>query len=433
MSNYSGFERYVAKFLSGFPFVKKIIKYGYSRFVYLFSCDKSKFKSKCHISFVGPSQKDTFFGYYDKSPENSAGLILCCVSDTATKVAPQIGFIRLSVYDKNNNELCSIETSAFNWQQGCRAMWVNSQEFIYNDFDHVNNSFVAKRFSLKTHSIVATYDFPIQDICRHEYFLSINYERLMTLRPDYGYRNKGNLTHDDLMSLDNDGIWFVNLKSNESRLIISLSDVVNYSCTRDYSKFYNKINHVMISPDGSKFIFIHRYIDKGRRHDRLLLASIEGCILKVLSDNDMVSHCNWLNNTTIISYLRGNDGVDGYYIINVTTNEYKLIDKHEYGSYGDGHPSVFQEKILTDTYPNKSRKQILYTIDPNNGSTNIIAELHHGFGYSGETRCDLHPRLSPCKKRVYFDTVCNGKRKLAFVTFPWIHLYDSSNCDVCLL
>lgn len=412
---YNSFERSVAKLLSKFPVIKKISKAFYSRLNYLLNKPSSNQKSDYDIVEVGNYNSETFFGYYDKSPMNSSGLTLCCISLTKTSKKPLINQLKIVVIDKNNDEICHVNTNTYNWQQGPRCFWLSDDLFIFNDFCNDLTKYVAKVFSVDKKKVISVIDAPAQDSFKDKFVLSINYQRLMTLRPDYGYRNLELLDESDLLKLDNDGIWKFNLCDLNVELIISLEKVVNFKPKVDYKQFFNKVNHVMISPDGTKFIFIHRYLKGKQRFDRLILSDANGKLLRVLADNEMVSHCNWLSNSEIIGYLRGPDGADCYYKINVNSCDYEAFDIPKLGTFGDGHPSRKGDWVVTDSYPDKSRIQTLYMFNYKTNELKILAELFHGFSYDGESRCDLHPRVSMDGKRVYFDTVFSGKRKLAYV------------------
>ena len=43
--------------------------------------------------------------------------------------------------------------------------------------------------------------------------------------------------------------------------------------------------------------------------------------MKVLANQEMVSHCAWLSDEKIIGYLRGNNGKDGYFILDLNGNQ----------------------------------------------------------------------------------------------------------------
>lgn len=54
----------------------------------------------------------------------------------------------------------------------------------------------------------------------------------------------------------------------------------------------------MMSPNGSSFIFIHRYYVKGVRYDRLMFYDFNQ--LKVLMNERIQSHYCWLDDTNIL-------------------------------------------------------------------------------------------------------------------------------------
>ena len=83
----------------------------------------------------------------------------------------------------------------------------------------------------------------------------------------------------------------------------------------------------------------------------------------------------------------------------------------------DGHPSFFPSgnMIITDTYPDKFREQSLITYDLNNNEIKTLSKFCVPFKFSGETRCDLHPRLSPNGTYVCVDNVHNNLRSMTVI------------------
>ena len=62
-------------------------------------------------------------------------------------------------------------------------------------------------------------DYPIYDV-KNNIALSLNFDRLRILRPDYGYRNRK--IKIDVNNIENDGIYLIDLEENTSQLIITL-------------------------------------------------------------------------------------------------------------------------------------------------------------------------------------------------------------------
>ena len=170
-------------------------------------------------------------------------------------------------------------------------------------------------------------------------------------------------------------------------------------------------NHIMLSPDGKNFIFIHRWYQTRIRYDSLILSNIEGTEIKVLADYDMVSHCCWYNNATIVGYFRDKYLDDNFYKVDIISNT-KILLSEKLKNFGDGHPSFHKNKMLFDSYPDRSRMQHLYIYDMDHDSVEEIGEFYEALRYYGETRCDLHPRWSEDGKNIFFDSVHEGKKYL---------------------
>lgn len=414
-NEYSSAERSIAKFLSQFPILKSGIKRAYGRLVFLRNKPRSKTLSTYQVKSVGDDILNTFFGYYDKTPMSEDGFLLCHSTVHPTDQKPDNKkSLDILVFSGDDFRLpvLTVTTKVYNWQQGARAHWLDSDFFIFNDFDETRQCYISRVFSLKERKEIRQFDFPVQDSFGRDYFLAINYRRIQALRPDYGYRNIPALSDREMANLDQDGIWKIDQNSGDSTLLYSIADVCQAGFEPRFNTAKHKINHVMISPSGDKFIFLHRYFVGNRKFDRLFLASAAEKKLTLLSNHEMVSHCFWVNHSTLISYMRGPSGKDGYYLIDIDTGSITSFANGKLDGMGDGHPHVHGDWFITDTYPDKSRMQHLMKANFASGEVEELGQFFQDFRFGGETRCDLHPRISPDGNKVFFDSVWNGKRKL---------------------
>jgi len=363
---------------------------------------------------------ELFFGYYDKPAENRAGYILVNASQSrkTSKLPSASEKIYVLVIDKNklgSTPLLTVETYSYNWQQGCRAQWLTDDLFIMNIYDAQSNSYISKVYSVEKKSEVKHFSHPVQDSYKDEFFLSINYRRVMALRPDYGYRNIPSLTIKELRDVDNDGIWRVDFHTGENNLFLTLRDIVTFQSNQYPEDALHKVNHLMISPDGKKFIFIHRYYSSAKRNDRLLVCDLATKKLRVLANNKMVSHCIWKDNTSIVAYLRSPEGKDAFYIIDVTDGSYQHIEYPLFNKFGDGHPTYNGNLLVADSYQDSALQRHLICHNYSSGTTKEIGSFYQAMRFNGECRCDLHPRFSADGKTLYFDAVFTGKRCLYYM------------------
>lgn len=414
MSNYSVFERKMAVFLSNFPIIKLFLKGVYQRVSYMRHKNPAAFLSDYKISKYSFQEGESFFGYYDKSPLNATNeYVVLHSANSSTKSCPTSDIpVDILLYDARQDEYSIIDKSySYNWQQGARAMWLSDIEFIYNNFDKSRDIYISKIYNARTR-VSKVIDSPIYDCYQDKFALSLNFDRLNMLRPDYGYRNKQNITAVDWESNDDDGIYYVDLECNTNSLILSFQDAINVHYKSSMNRAKHKFNHIMISPNGKKFIFLHRWFVGKRKFDSLMVANIDGSNIRCISDDDMVSHCFWRGDNHIFGFLRDCTHGDKYYMINIDTGEKNVVGKGLIDCFGDGHPHINGDFAIFDTYPNKSRMKGLYLYNFPLNSLCKIGEFYEGFEYHGEMRCDLHPRLSLDGKKVFFDSVHSGARQL---------------------
>ena len=55
----------------------------------------------------------------------------------------------------------------------------------------------------------------------------------------------------------------------------------------------HKFNHLLFSPDGSRFIFLHRWTGPKGRETRMYTATPEGKDVRIVDDNGLTSHFMW--------------------------------------------------------------------------------------------------------------------------------------------
>lgn len=419
MAQYNNIETAIARHLNRVPILKQFAKHIYSRLSYLANKKGYAYSTSANFISISLNDKASFFGYYDKTPESRDKKIVVCLTSDTTKSRPSSSSkIDVALFSAPTQILFTLPVRSFNWQQGCRAHWLTHDWLIYNDLDSDHTHYISNVFDASKQKIVRSFNYPVQDSFGTRYFISLNYRRLMALRPDYGYRNLPPLTPSELACLDDDGLWRIEFESGESKLLISLRNACELAPKTEFKQAKHLFNHVLISPDGERLIFMHRYFLGRRRFDRLLLADAASGDIKLLADYGMVSHCFWADNHTILGYLRGPGSRDGYWLLDINTGAFTPFGVGKIDQYGDGHPHVHGDWFVTDTYPDKARMQHLLLCNWKTGEVKHIGEFFHGFQYAGEARCDLHPRFSPDGKFIFFDSVFTGQRQLYRMEVP---------------
>ena len=142
------------------------------------------------------------------------------------------------------------------------------------------------------------------------------------------------------------------------------------------------------------------------------LYEFESQKISLLSDNDMVSHYSWIDNKQIIVYMRRFDIGDMYYVIDLYPVKITPIQNVELQSFGDGHPTVKNGLLVTDSYPDNSCTQYLLLYDFSMNKSLCLGTFHHSLLYSREMRCDLHPKWTFNGQEIFFDSIYNRGRHL---------------------
>lgn len=407
-----GLEQTINYQLNKYPAIKIVVKRIYQLFMYVVL---PKFKSEGKIIRVSPNDNgEYFFGYYDKSPWDVTGRYILCMkaNNTWSDVAP-LEPVDLLLIDTHNNSVKKIgESYSWNVQQGCMLQWLGcgyKEEVIYNDFrDGRFCSVILNIYSRKERVInCPVYSVSADGKCA----LTLDFTRLHRLRKGYGYSNIEEKTKDEKLP-DTTCIWHIDLVTGMITPLLKYTDFANFEHRKEMEEAEHKVNHLMISPNGKRFMVLHRWINGQRKYTRLITCNIDGTEMYNLSDENMVSHCYWKNDEEIIAFENKHGSGPGYYLMKDKTREYKHLWKE---LCVDGHPSYSPDGklVVTDNYPDRTRIASVRIMRDN--QIEVVARVFAPFRYDNDTRCDLHPRWSRDGTKICFDAAFEGHRGLYVV------------------
>ena len=413
-----GLEQKINYQLNKYPFIKKGIKRVYQLSMYAIS---RKIKSEGDIKRLSPDdpEHEYFFGYYDKCPWDATGRYLLCMKavDTWSEPDPdrEAEIILIDTKDGSNRTLA--KTRTWNVQQGCMAQWLGpdfSTHILYNDMRKAEYCSVVLNVETGEERVLPM---PVYTVSNDgKTALSLDFSRLHSLRLGYGYSALMERTKGESLP-DATAVWKMNIETGEVLPLLSYKDFATFQPREEMKgeSTVHKVNHLMISPNGKRFMVLYRWFVGSRKYTRLITCSIDGTDMYVLSDDDMVSHCYWKNDEEIIAFERKKEFGPGYYLMKDKTQEWKHIWTK---LSNDGHPSYCPtdtDLVVFDTYPNKARVQEVKVARDTDAEPKVVAKVFAPFKYDNDTRCDLHPRWSRDGKKVCFDSVYEGHRGLYMV------------------
>lgn len=413
-------EKTGKRLLEQFPLIKRCAKRVYQ--VASVATSRDKVKAEGDIVRVSPDDGyEYFYGYYDKSPWDATDryMIALKVKQAYKAVAPKEAGAVVLIDTKRDNEVYQIgSTHSWNVQQACMAQWLGpdfKSLIIYNDFR--DGKYCSVIYSLKEKKEVRVLPLPVYDVSRDGTFaLSLDFNRLHRMRPGYGYSNIPDASK-GVLCPDATCIWKMDIETGEVEDLFRYTDFAAFEHDESMDGAEHKVNHLMVSPNGKRFMVLHRWFQKGRKHTRLVTVNLDKTEMYNLSDDVFVSHCFWKNDEEILSFLRKKESGDHYYLMKDKTREYKLYWPK---LNTDGHCSYSPNRkyIITDTYPNRKRIAAVYLCTEGgdiNGLCERIARVFSPFKYDNDCRCDLHPRWNRAGDTICIDSVHEGKRGLYII------------------
>ncbi len=372
-----------------------------------------------HVPIEAVTGPDRFhwFGYYDKLQfDSSRRYLLGMAVDFEGRSPRPEDTIQLGMIDlrDDNRWIDFAQTRAWCWQQGCMLQWVPGRErtVIWND--RSGERFVAHMLDIDTGEKV--------EIPRAIYALSpdgrsavaTDFRRINHLRPGYGYAgipdpNEGRYAPDD------SGIWLIDLDRGTEELIITIEQVTRFEFDVDEAPdAMHYFNHLLVNPDGSRFEFLHRWRpadESAGFRTRMLTADMSGSNVRVVDDSGHTSHFIWKDPHHILAYTKPPEHESAFYLFDERDGGFVC----ELDERRNGHCTYLPggEWILNDTYPQgEDRLQDLYLYHIDSGRRVDLCTFPAPPEYSGEWRCDLHPRFSPDGATVCVDSAHENGRQI---------------------
>jgi hypothetical protein len=362
-----------------------------------------------------------WFGYYDKLEFDPSGrYVLGMEVDFEHRSPRPDDVIKVGMVDLADGDrwIELGESRAWNWQQGCMLQWLpgSKTEVLWNDREggrfvcHILDVRTGKKRALPAAIYAVSPD--------ARWAITTDFRRLNDCRPGYGYAGLSDPNRDVLVPGDA-GIWRVDLRTGEQKLLLSAAHAARIPYTRaDWKGAKHWFNHLLISPDGRRFIFLHRWRGKAEGtgfSTRLFTASAEGKDLYVLDPYGKTSHFIWRDPQHILAWAWHPSHGEKFYLYEDRTERVEAVAPEVMTI--NGHCTYLPRNrwILNDTYPDKQRLQHPYLYDTRTGKRYPLGHFHSPPQYTGEWRCDNHPRFSPDGRNVVIDSPHAGGRQLYLI------------------
>ena len=358
--------------------------------------------------------KHHWFGYYDKMEFDPSGrFVLGMEVDFEDRDPRANDVIKVGMVDLQDGDkwIELGETRAWYWQQGCMLQWRpgSKTEVLWND--RQQGRFVCHILDIETRQR-RTLPHAIYTVSPDgRWAVTPDFRRIRDMRPAYGYAGLDDPYRDDLAP-EGTGIFRVDLDTGQQELIVSLGDIVKIPIPGvDLSKAKSYFNHLLINPDGSRFIFLHRWgFPKFIGATRMFTASQDGSDLRVVDDSGKTSHFIWRDPESILAWTEPRGKSAAFYLfedqaggaVEVVGEDVMIRNGH--CSYLPG-----SEWIINDTYPDDQRKQYVYLYHVPTNRSVPLGRFYAPPEYQRQLRIDTHPRISPDGRKIVIDSAHTGE------------------------
>ncbi len=433
---------------------------------------KYRLTSSVQKVFETDGQHPEWGGYYNYDFLSADHTKLLCNRSCMDGRAVQQGdMVEVGYYDLTTGTWHSLDVSdSFNWPQATMLQWIpgsDDKKVIFN-------------LSKDGHLISRIVDIETgekRDLCYPVYGMTPDGKQAITLNlersywtPAYHYQSVVNEAC-NVDVLEGDGIFSLDIESNTLKCIVTLEDVLKYKPEERFAEGAHWLEHIMVSPSGKRFVFLHRYMYGGKgRRTRMLIADIDGSNLQVIDNWQKYrwSHFGWRGDDSFVMYAVEQKQIAASYgaaaapaakksiksrVMGVVKSIYRktlsrlipknfktrMLNKTGYQLYEadasglftlkktysigalsiDGHPSFTPDGryMITDTYADDKKYRRLLVLDMQSEQLTELGKFYSPF-WGTPASCDLHPKLSRDGGYVVIDTAYSGGHRMMVLKLP---------------
>ncbi len=385
------------------------------------------------VRTITQGPKHHWFGYYDKlefDPTNRFVLSNQVAFEGRTPKASDT--IRVGMIDTQADDrwIEFGESRSWGWQQGCMLQWRpgSRSEVVWNDRE--GGRHVCRILNVESRES-RTLPLPVYALSPDgRWAITADFSRIQRMRPGYGYVGLTDVCRQE-RAPEESGVWRMNLETGETELIFSLADAARIPYQgQPLTDKWNYFNHLLVSPDSSRFIVLHRWREStgsgidaeptGRFTTRMFTLNMDGSDRYILDPSGYTSHFIWRDPKHICAWTRPEGKKDAFYLLKDQTGEIETVGEGIMSRNGHNTyvPGTDNEWILNDTYPdNQTREQKPYLFHVPSGRKVELGRFRSPPEYTGEWRCDTHPRCSNDGRTVAIDSPHTGEGRQ-------VHLID---------
>ncbi|MGB0371543.1 MAG: hypothetical protein ACPGN3_09340 [Opitutales bacterium] len=384
-------------------------------------------KSFSHVPFRPITRGPQFhwFGYYDKfqfDPTDRYILGNQVKFEHRTPKADDEIVVGMVDTDDGDKWIDLGTSKSWGWQQGCMLQFAPGEgsRVIWNDRE--GDRFVSRVLDIKTGK-QKTLPYAIYSLSPDgEFAVGADFARIQHFRPGYGYKGGKDPFAGQRAPMEG-GIYRMDLETGETKVIVRLGELAQLPYLgKDISQKWHYVNHLLVSPDSERLIFLNRWRDQdssaGRYNTRMFTVNQDGSDLHHFTDYTAASHFIWRDSENIMAFINPNGKPRRFYMMKDKTQEHQVIAPETMPTNGHNTylPIGDNDWVLNDTYPDpKTSNQTPYLYQKSTGKRFDLGDFHAPGKYRGEWRCDTHPRSSRDGMKVCIDSPHGGNGRQMYL------------------